>query len=163
MHKKQVLWRFLSRLLGGMCIYRKSQQTYTDNSPGRGEDSAFGTLASTDSFSSEQKTQSDSLQSAHLDVFGLKNKVLHDCGDGFGVTQTLSLLNQGWDHFDLCSMPLDVSVVQKSWHDVNIKRHIIPSQKFVVFFFFDLCKVKAKFSEKQQMYDMKAEKSKGYK
>lgn len=54
----------------------KTQQTYTDSSPGRGEDSAFGTLASTDSYSSEQKTRSDSLQSAHLDVFGLNNKGL---------------------------------------------------------------------------------------
>ncbi|XP_021359984.1 uncharacterized protein LOC110454668 isoform X2 [Mizuhopecten yessoensis] len=54
----------------------KTQQTYTDTSPGRGEDSAFGTLASTDSYSSEQKTRSDSLKSAHLDVFGLNNKGL---------------------------------------------------------------------------------------
>ncbi|XP_060062844.1 uncharacterized protein LOC132543369 [Ylistrum balloti] len=53
-----------------------TQQTYTESSPGRGEDSAFGTLASTDSYSSEQKTQSDSLKSAHLDVFGLNNKGL---------------------------------------------------------------------------------------
>ncbi|KAK3093565.1 hypothetical protein FSP39_017349, partial [Pinctada imbricata] len=45
---------------------------YCDSSPGVGEDSAFGTLASTDSYACEQKLRSDSLQSGHLDVFGLE-------------------------------------------------------------------------------------------
>ena len=46
-------------------------QTYTDSSPGFGEDSAFGTLASTDSYNCEQKPRSDSVLSGHLDVFSL--------------------------------------------------------------------------------------------
>lgn len=46
-------------------------QTFTDTSPGFGEDSAFGTLASTDSYNTEQKPPSDSVQSGHLHVFNL--------------------------------------------------------------------------------------------
>ena len=53
-----------------MLCFRKGQ-TLTDTNPGLGEDSAFGTLASTDSYSVEQKPRSDSVQSGHLDVFSL--------------------------------------------------------------------------------------------
>ncbi|KAJ8308479.1 hypothetical protein KUTeg_013353 [Tegillarca granosa] len=49
-------------------------QNYSDSSPGFGEDSAFGTLASTDSFNSDQKLRSDSIQSSHLEVFGLNHQ-----------------------------------------------------------------------------------------
>jgi hypothetical protein len=48
-------------------LFFSKGQTFTDVSPGFGEDSAFGTLASTDSYSVEQKPRSDSVQSGHLD------------------------------------------------------------------------------------------------
>lgn len=52
-------------------LFFSKGQTFTDVSPGFGEDSAFGTLASTDSYNTEQKPRSDSVQSGHLDVFSL--------------------------------------------------------------------------------------------